>query len=157
MKEVVSLSPEQTNWEDVLALITRSFEYMDVIIDPPTSAKRLTAEILKEKSGTNHVFGIFRDGKPVACIFCEPRNDCLYIGKLAIDLDMQGQGFGRKLMARAEALAQTLDYSTVELQVRVELDQNRAYFEHLGYVKTGETAHEGFTRSTSNTFRKWLD
>ena len=157
MKEIVRLTPEHTNWEDVLELISRSFEYMDGIIDPPTSANLLTAEKLKEKAANQYAFGAFHEGKPVACVFCEARADCLYVGKLAIDKALQGKGLGKKLMARAEAQALKLGLSSIELQVRVELEDNRAYFEHLGFVKTGETSHEGYERATSNTLRKWLD
>lgn len=157
MKDIVRMTFDHTDWEEVLSLILRSFEYMDGIIDPPSSANRLTAQILKDKARTDHVFGVFIDGKPVACIFCTPREDCLYVGKLAIDTQLQGKGYGKRLMKRAEAHALQLGYQCIELQVRVELDENRGYFEELGFSKTGETAHEGYDRTTSFTFRKWLD
>lgn len=157
MKDIVRMTADHTDWEEVLALIQRSFEYMEGIIDPPSSAKRLTADILKEKAKTDHVFGVFVDGKPAACVFCTPKKDCLYVGKLAIDKSLQGQGYGKRLMKRAETHALQLGYQSIELQIRVELDENRAYFEELGFSKTGETSHEGYDRATSNTFRKWLD
>ncbi len=151
------MTAEHTDWEAVVALIRRSFEYMDGVIDPPSSAYRLTADALRERASTEYVFGMFKNEKPAACVFCLPQETCLYIGKLAIDTGLQGMGFGKRLMQRAEAQALQLGLDCLELQVRVELEENRTYFEYLGFVKVGETAHVGYDRPTSYTLRKWLD
>ena len=37
-------------WPELLALILRSFAYMDGFIDPPSSALRLTPDLLARKS-----------------------------------------------------------------------------------------------------------
>lgn len=57
-------------------------------------------------------------------------------------------------MQRAEAEAVAKGKPAIELQVRIELTRNRAVFEKLGYRKIAETAHPGYTRTTSITMRK---
>lgn len=37
-------------WDDVLALIMRAFAFMDGVIDPPSSAHRLTVDSLRDKA-----------------------------------------------------------------------------------------------------------
>ncbi|MCB1386201.1 MAG: GNAT family N-acetyltransferase [Nitratireductor sp.] len=150
------LEPEDTDWQAVLELILSSFAYMTGIIDPPSSAHRLTVGALREKAGREQGYAIFHGAVPVACMFCDPRPGCLYVGKLAIARDWQGRGLGRKLMAHAEQVARSLGQDTLELQTRVELTGNHLFFQGLGYHKTGETAHAGYSRATSITLRKQL-
>ena len=46
--------------------------------------------------------------------------------------------------------------TTLELQSRIELLENHAAFTAMGFVKTAETAHPGYDRPTTFTFRKAL-
>jgi ribosomal protein S18 acetylase RimI-like enzyme len=69
---------------------------------------------------------------------------------------MQGRGLGRRMVAATEARARALGLPVVELQVRVELVENHAAFQAMGFEQVGETAHPGFARATSFTFRKRL-
>lgn len=151
--QIVALDPVHTDWKAILELILSAFAYMDGVIDPPSSAYRLTVDNLARKAGAERGFAIYADGKPVACMFCDPRPDCLYVGKLAIDPQWQGKGLGRKLVAHARTLARELGYDEIELQTRVELTGNHRFFEGLGFVKTGEDAHEGYDRPTSIRMR----
>jgi GNAT superfamily N-acetyltransferase len=94
-------------------------------------------------------------GDPVvACVFLTPRDDALYVGKLAVHPDHQGRGFARVLLDHAAARARSLGLPALELQTRVELVENHAAFRAMGFERTGETAHDGFTRPTSFTYRK---
>ena len=144
------------DWSALLAMIHRAFAYMDGRIDPPSSLHRLDAEGLRKKAGAEICLVIRQGGTIVACIFCDPRPDCLYVGKLAVDPALQGQGLGRALMAAAEEEARRRALPALELQTRIELTGNHAAFTRLGFVKTGETAHEGYDRPTSITMRKPL-
>ena len=150
------MMPEEPNWQAVLGLILGAFAYMDGVIDPPSSAKRLTVESLRQKAEQEHALVLFDGEIPVACIFCDPRADCLYVGKLAVSDEWRGKGLGKQLIGEAEALALQLGYSELELQSRVELTANHRFFEALGFVKTGETAHAGYDRPTSITMRKQI-
>jgi hypothetical protein len=57
-------------------------------------------------------------------------------------------------MQRAEAETIAKGKPAIELHVRIELTRNRAVFEKLGYCKIAETAHPGYTCTTSITMRK---
>ena len=152
--ELRQLTPAQTDWQQVLELVLASFAYMNGVIDPPSSALRLTVENLKQKAQAEIAFGAFEDGRLVGCIFCDPRSDCLYVGKLAIDPAMQGKGIGGLLLQEAERLAREMGLGVLELQTRVELVRNHAYFARHGFAKTGEDSHAGYDRPTSITMRK---
>ena len=89
-------------------------------------------------------------------MFAAERSDAFYIGKLAVDPASQGLGIGRALMRAVESLALQTGKPALELQTRVELMANHAAFRRMGFVEVGRTAHPGFDRPTSITFRKRL-
>ncbi len=153
---VERLEPDFAPWNDVLALVRRSFAYMDDIIDPPSSAHRLTVEGLRAKARREMAFAAYDDGSLVGCVFVELRRDHAYVGKLAIDPAHQRGGLGRLLLEAAEAQARGLGLKALELQTRVELTGNHAAFARLGFHETGRTAHPGFDRPTSVTMQKVL-
>jgi len=93
---------------------------------------------------------------PVAVVFLTVKPGRLYLGKLAVDASMRGQGLARRLVAQAETRARILGLPVVELETRVELVENHATFARLGFAKTGETAHPGYDRPTSITMQKRL-
>jgi predicted N-acetyltransferase YhbS len=139
------------DWAAILALIRRVFSGMEGRIDPPSSLHALTAAALL---GGGEVWAI--GAPPVSCVILTPRAGALYLGKLAVEPALQGRGLGRRLVALAEARARELGLPALELQTRVELVENHAAFRAMGFEKVGETAHAGFARATSFTFRKRL-
>lgn len=145
-----------TDWAAVLALLQRAFAFMEGRIDPPSSLHRLDAAGLGAKAGAERCFLARRGGRLAGCVFCAPRADCLYIGKLAVEPALHGQGIGRALMATAEAEARSLGLPALELQTRIELTENHAAFARMGFARAGETAHPGYDRPTSLTMRKVL-
>jgi GNAT superfamily N-acetyltransferase len=145
--------PDFTDWERVRALILAAFAYMDARINPPSSALRLTAQSMKADAEKGALLLAECDGDLVGCVFAQTKGDALYIGKLAVRPGLQGEGIGRKLVDAARAEARRLGLGMLELQTRVELTENHATFARMGFVKTGETAHEGFDRPTSITMR----
>ena len=84
----------------------------------------------------------------MACIFLTPKPDCLYVGKLAVTEDARGNGYARQLIDLAEDRARALGLPRLELETRIELHENHAAFARLGFTKTAEAAHEGFSRPT---------
>ncbi|TIS57925.1 GNAT family N-acetyltransferase [Mesorhizobium sp.] len=143
-------------WDDVLALIRRAFASMDGIIDPPSSAHLLTVESLRDKARQETGFLAMKDGRIVGCVFVLERADDLYVGKLAVEPDFQGQGIGRRLMWAAENSARSRNKAAIELQMRIELTGNHAAFARLGFREAERTAHKGYDRPTSITMRKVL-
>lgn len=144
------------DWEIVRRLILEAFAYMESRTDPPSSALRLTPETMAADAATGALLLAERAGELVGCLFLQPRPHALYLGKLAVRPDLQGQGIGRRLVdtARAEAMARGLP--ALELQTRVELVENHAAFRRMGFVETGRTAHPGYDRPTSITMRMAL-
>jgi len=140
-----------SNWGLLLDLILASFAYMDGRIDPPSSAHTLTADSLRTKAGSEHLFLASSDATLVGCAFFAPRPDCLYLGKLAVIPRYQGRGIGRALVAAGVALGRGLELTEMRLQSRIELVENHRAFQAMGFVRVGETAHAGFDRSTSVT------
>lgn len=142
--------------DELLDLVLRAFAYMDGVIDPPSSAHRLTVESLREKCGAETAILALDGDRLVGCVFLAERNDHFYLGKLAVDPGHQGKGTGRLLLREAEAVAVAAGKPLIELQTRVELTGNHSTFARLGFVETGRTAHAGFDRPTTVTMRKAL-
>lgn len=136
----------------ILSLLHRAFAYMEGVIDPPSSLHRLTPETLTAEARQTEVWAI--GTPPMACVFLTPKQDALYIGKLATDPAQRGKGHARSLLALAETRARALGLPVLELQTRVELTANQATFRHLGFTQTAATAHPGYDRPTSLTFRR---
>ncbi|MDX8468121.1 GNAT family N-acetyltransferase [Mesorhizobium sp. VK23B] len=153
---VTELPPDFARWDEVLALILRAFAYMDGVIDPPSSAHRLTPENLKSKAGQETAFLALENGRIVGCIFALERAKDFYVGKLAVEPGLQGRGIGGRLMQAVEDFARRRGKNAIELQTRIELTANHAAFARLGFRETGRTAHEGYDRPTSITMRKVL-
>ena len=141
----------------ILALIRRSFAYMDGRVDPPSSMHRLTVAAVRQHAAAHEVWFAAEAAAPVACVFLTAKPDCLYLGKLAVDAGRRGRGHARALVDLAERRARAFGLPALELQARIELTENHATFRALGFGKTGETAHAGYRRPTSITMRKPVD
>jgi predicted GNAT superfamily acetyltransferase len=90
----------------------------------------------------------------IGCAFAALRDDCVYVGKVAVAPSARGKGVARAMFAAAEGLAQTHGRRFLELQTRIELVENHAIFAALGFKKVAESAHPGYSRPTSITMRK---
>jgi GNAT superfamily N-acetyltransferase len=138
------------------ALLIASFSGMAERIDPPSSMTRMAVEDVRRKLTKEDLFVIRRSGGPVACLFAVPQGDAYYLGKLAVREDLRGHGLATRLVDAAADRAKALGLDHLELQTRVELTENQATFRAMGFVETGRTAHPGYDRPTSITFRRAL-
>jgi N-acetylglutamate synthase-like GNAT family acetyltransferase len=141
------------DWDTVRALIHDAFTSMDGRIDPPSSAQRLTPQSMAADAAKGALLLAMTGGTLVGCVFVRPKDDALYIGKLAVRPDLHGSGIGKALVAAARAEALALGLRALELQTRIELIENHAAFARMGFTKTAETAHPGYERPTSITMR----
>lgn len=141
----------------VLALIRAAFAGMDGRIDPPSSAGRLDLAGVARQVAEGEVWLIEDRGALLASVFLTARPGRLYIGKLAVAPGVVRQGLGRQLLDHAAARARALGLPALELQVRVELIENHAFFRACGFVQAAATAHPGYGRATSLTFARRLD
>jgi predicted GNAT superfamily acetyltransferase len=90
----------------------------------------------------------------IGCAFADLRDECVYVGKVAVAQSARGKGVARAMFAAAEVLARRHGRKFLELQTRVELVENHDTFGALGFEKVAETAHPNYNRPTSITMRK---
>lgn len=144
-------------YDELLKVILSAFAYMEGVIDPPSSATRLTPQALQDKSGSEIAYVALEGDHILGCVFLRPEPpETLYIGKLAVLPDLQGKGVGGRLLTLAEEIAHAEGLRSLRLEVRVELTRNQSYFAAFGFVKTAESRHPGFDRTTSFEMRKVL-
>ncbi|AXV17457.1 GNAT family N-acetyltransferase [Neorhizobium sp. SOG26] len=154
--DIVRIDESFSRWDELLALILSSFAYMEGVIDPPSSATRLTLAALAYKARDEIAFVAVEGERLVGCIFCRPEPESLYVGKFAVSPSHQGKGIGAKLLAVAEEVAREKGLPRLRLETRIELTDNHATFARWGFVKTAETSHPGFTRTTTIEMQKQL-
>ncbi|MBX8782219.1 GNAT family N-acetyltransferase [Ochrobactrum sp. GRS2] len=154
--QVFTITPDYDGFAALLLLIQDAFATLDRVIDPPSSAGRLTPEILHYKVFKETAYGVLCDGELAGCVFLADKGDHLYLGKLAVAPPYRGLGIARCLVEQAEKLGRERGMSHIDLQVRVELTDNQKLFKKLGFAVIAETMHPGFTRVTSLTMRKGL-
>ncbi len=153
---IAPADPAFDDWEGLLALVQAAFAFMEGRIDPPSSLSRMDAAAMRARAQAETLLLARDRGALVGCLFAAERPGALYIGKLAVRPDLQGAGIGAALMRAAEALARARGLPALELQTRVELTGNHAAFARMGFAQVGETAHPGYDRPTSLTFRRTL-
>lgn len=146
------LRPDDPAIGAVHALLTAAFAYMEGRIDPPSSLARMGPAELAHEAGRAELWVL--GDPPRAGVILTPRPDTLYLGKLAVAAGARGQGLARVLANHACARARALGLPHVTLQTRVELTENHAAFARLGFAEVGRTAHPGYDRPTSITFRR---
>jgi ribosomal protein S18 acetylase RimI-like enzyme len=140
------------DWQALLRLIQAEFGFMDGRIDPPSSMHALTAQTIASQAQSGEIWVI--GAPPVACVFLTPKPQALYVGKLAVAASHRRAGLARQLIDLAEHRARALQLPALELQTRVELTENHATFRALGFTEVARTAHPGYDRPTSITFRR---
>ena len=144
--------PNDPHLAHTLGLIQAAFASMTARIDPPSSIHRLTMADLQlyAQNGALWVIG----APPVAAVIAKPHPDALYIGKLAVAETHRGQGAARALITEMARQARNLGKTKLRLETRIELVENHITFAALGFVKTSETAHPGYTRATAITMER---
>jgi N-acetylglutamate synthase-like GNAT family acetyltransferase len=152
--EITRIDGNFSRWDELLALILSSFAYMDGVIDPPSSAHKLTLASLAQKAKDEIGFIATHEGKIAGCMFLKPEEKCLYVGKLAVAPGVQGKGLGRKLLDVAEEIAKAMQLPALRLETRIELIGNQTTFSRWGFFKSAEGSHYGFTRKTFVEMRK---
>jgi predicted N-acetyltransferase YhbS len=153
---VTQLVPGFKRWDELLSLIMRAFAPMDDVIDLPSSAHLLNVDNLRDKAGRETVFLALQNDRIAGSVFALERTTDVYVGKLAVAPELQGQGIGGRLMQAVEDFARSSNKSAIELQTRIELTANHGTFARLGFREAGRTAHDGYDRPTSITMRKEL-
>jgi ribosomal protein S18 acetylase RimI-like enzyme len=71
---------------------------------------------------------------PLGTVRYEPKEDHLYVGRLAVLPSWRGRGVGRKLMEYVEGLAPAMGLTRIRLGTRGSMPSNLAFYERLGYI-----------------------
>ncbi len=73
------------------------------------------------------------------CVFLHKRGDKLYFGMLGVSPGLQAKGIGKQLMSAAEDHAGKNECTALFMRVISLRDELIAWYERLGYKKTGAT------------------
>ena len=88
-----------------------------------------------DKAVREHRIDLFYLGEHLAgLIEMIPRVDHLWIENVAVSPEMQGQGIGRQLLARAEAIAHEAGHRELRLVTNSAFEANVRLYEKTGYV-----------------------
>lgn len=152
----IEVDPECVDWLELHSLVTAAYASMHGRIDPPSSLLRMSPADFERKAADEHLIVASVDGRLVGCVFCGPRENWLYIGKLAVTPGQQRSGVGRLLIDAARRFAEEAGLDGLELDTRIELTENHRTFDRLGFVKVAELSHPGYTTVTSIRMRSQL-
>jgi len=152
--EIKRATAQFRDWDTLVKLLRAAFAYQDNRINPPSSVHALDVESVALKARKEQLFLAFDGTAVVGCVFARRQGNALYVGKLAVWPHRQREGIARRLMQATEHFAYENGLPTLELDTRIELNENHQAFEALGFTKTAEGAHEGFNRPTFITMRK---
>jgi phosphinothricin acetyltransferase len=148
------LQPNDQALSEVLTLIRTSFAFMTGRIDPPSSMHQLIVQDLSDQAQASWILAM---GDPVqACVVASPLPYALYLGKMAVDAILRGQGVGWLLVAACVEIAREMGHDQLELQVRIELVENQQAFAKMGFVKVSENYHPGYGCVTEISMQKIL-
>lgn len=133
-------------------------EYRGLLV-PPTGALDETPEKVRETLATARgTLAYFAESPdtPVGSVFYVPKEDFVYLFRLAVLPAYRRLGVGRALIARVEAWTRESELPRVRLGTRLALPQNIAYYERQGYRVIAERAHPGHTTPTYAVLEKEL-
>ena len=124
---------------DILALVHEAFGRLT----PPSGALSETLDDVAVRFKAGPVLIAEADGELVGSLYCALKDRGLYLTRMAVRPDRQKQGIGRALLMAAEAEARALGAQKLTLRVRLNLPENRAYFERAGFTVTGQGQDPG--------------
>jgi predicted N-acetyltransferase YhbS len=140
----------------LVAVLRAAFEEYRERYDPPSGAHNETVEKVRQKLTTARAVVVEVDRKIVGCVFFQPLVDYMYLGRLAVLPAYRRNGLGQALVAYVETQAKINHLPCVRLGVRIGLQENRAYYERMGYRLIEYKAHEGYTEPTYVILEKSL-
>ncbi len=124
---------------EILALVHATFG----AVTPPSGALKETIDDVAARYRAGPILLAEEGGELVGSVFCAVKDDSLYLTRMAVTPQRQRQGIGRALMAAAMAEARRLGLRSLTLRVRLNLPDNRRYFESFGFRVTGQGQDPG--------------
>jgi ribosomal protein S18 acetylase RimI-like enzyme len=123
--------------------------FRDLPIDPPSSALRETVADFAARLQSDTIFVALNSDALIGSICCTPKQDALYIGRLAVRPDWRRRGVASALVDAAKDEAKRRGATRITLGARIALPGNVALFRRHGFAIVRETCHSGFTTPTS--------
>ena len=140
----------------LLALVHAAFEEYRPLLNPPSGAHRETRATISKKLADGGAYIAWKGETALGCVLIEPKEDALYLGRLAVLPEYRRLGVARLLIEAVENQARVSGVNKVTLSVRVQLPRNRTFFEGLGYRFVTYLYHDGYTEPTFLTLEKHL-
>ena len=75
-----------------------------------------------------------------------PEDDAYFIENIGIDPQLQGKGWGHRLMDHAAVRAAQLRLPALRLYTNAAMTENLSMYAHLGFVETHRVTEDGFDR-----------
>ena len=103
--------------------------------EPPFQSPELVQVIVRllAQSEGWESYLLVEDGRPVACNFGDERDEAVGVGPVAVALDSQGQGFGRRVMETLLDHAERGGFRSVRLIQAAYNMQSFALYHNLGF------------------------
>ena len=142
----------------IATVLHRAFADYEGKLQPPAGASRETAGTIRAKLAQERALVAEAADAIVACVFYQAAAEAgaIYLGRLAVVPEWQGQGIARRLIEALEERARAEGAVALTLNVRIALPENRALFERLGFHRSGDGRHPGFEQPTFAIMRKQL-
>ncbi len=140
----------------IVTIMHAAFLEYQGVLDPPSGVHNEGVETVHTKMERAQWFIAFADERAVGCVMAEPRDEYMYLGRLAVLPAQRGRGIGHLLITRVEAYARELGFTRVRLGVRTALPAMRAAYERRGYHFLRAMMHEGFAEPTYVLLEKTL-
>ena len=117
----------------VVQVVLSAFAEYDGALQVRPSALSDTVEQAEHAIEQGGVLLAWDGGQAVGTVRYDLREDCLYVGRLAVAPSHRRRGVGAALMRYIEELAPTLGRNRIELATRQSMPGNLAFYGRLGY------------------------
>ncbi|MCY1036101.1 GNAT family N-acetyltransferase [Corallococcus sp. BB11-1] len=137
-------------------LLRQAFEEYRGRLDPPSSAHDKTEAVVTRELRDGGAFVVELDGAARGCVFFHPKEDHVYLDRLAVLPAFRGRALSLQLMQAVEARARELGHARVRLSVRLALTSHHAWYGRQGYAFHAHGTHAGYTSPTFLVLEKVL-
>lgn len=153
----VQINPNPPPTGQVLhRLLSQAFAHMEGRVDPPSSMALLDAQKIADAPLGQDLVVARSGDRVVGCLFGEREGENYCLQKIAVVHSFRQQGVARAMIDAAAGHAGALGLSALTLQSRIELTENHAAFNAMGFRQTGTFTHPGYDEPTSLVFTRPL-
>ena len=136
---VSSLTEEQVS--EIVALVNRAYSRHNWMFPPD----RTDPENYREEADGGEALLLVEqpDNKILATAVFHPKGEMLYLEMVAIDLELQGRGYGKKILEQVEQIARQRGFSKIGLQSVAEIGNVEYYKRHGFQIVSEEVKPQG--------------